>query len=123
MKANRINRVSPDRTQIVPKIDNSPASKLNDFSDKNLEDWVDGRSVAVLSHGWHDSGITKWINVTRDVLLLNTNDSDWAVLVIDWTLEAASLVFYLFYFYLFYTTVHRMTYGTTYVIKVSFRYT
>ena len=76
---------------------------ISDLSDKNIEDWVDERSVAVISHGWHDSGITKWINVTRDVLLLNTNDSDWAVLVIDWTLEAASLVFYLFNFYLFHT--------------------
>ena len=76
---------------------------ISDLSDKNIEDWVDERSVAVISHGWHDSGITKWINVTRDVLLLNTNDSDWAVLVIDWTLEASSLVFYLFNFYSFHT--------------------
>ena len=76
---------------------------ISDLSDKNIEDWVDERSVAVISHGWHDSGITKWINVTRDVLLLNTNDSDWAVLVIDWTLEASSLVFYLLNFYSFHT--------------------
>jgi hypothetical protein len=50
--------------------------------------WTEGKFVMMVTHGWHDTGDSKWINTTKNFILKQFN---WCFVSLDWSDDASSL--------------------------------